>query len=239
MSASLSVVFDSSCGDPSRGCGAFAVARDSFACRLLKDLENKAFFDHAILRGSALYQPYIEGLHGLTRTTPPKDYDVLVNFGQYDQFRREQARWGGVKPASDPSFLIDYLRLFRVVKNPEVRFAVPPDRDGRYFVNIGGVYRGRPVDLMVENLPHTLESTARRIHDAPITGIAMDSGGRIAVHPLFNAHARALVYDPAAVGLDPAECQARFAKLSAKFPGLRLAEPELPPTAAIRCRPHP
>ena len=185
------------------------------------------------------YQPCIEGLHGLTRTTPPKDYDVLVNFGRYDQFRREQARWGGNKPASDPSFLIDYLRLFRVIKNPEVRFAVPPDRDGRYFVNIGGVYRGRPVDLMVENLPHTLENTAQRSPDAPITGMAMDSGGRIAVHPLFNAHARALVYDPAAVGLDPAECQARFAKLSAKFPGLRLAEPEPPPTSAIWCRPHP
>jgi hypothetical protein len=239
MSASLSVPFDSSCGDPSRGCGAFAFAPDPFSCRLLQDLERRAFFDNAILRGSALYQPYIEGLHGLTRTMPPKDYDVLVNFGRYDEFRREQIRWGGSKPASDPSFLIDYLRLFHVVKNPEVKFAVPPDRDGRYFVNIGGVYRGRPMDLMVENLPHTLESTARRIHDAPITGIAMDSRGRIAAHPLFEAHAKALVYDPATVGLDPAAYRERFEKLSRKFPGLRLAEPEPRSPPAFRCRPHP
>lgn len=219
--------------DPS---GGPAIVPDTFALALLNDLETRAHLGNAILRGSTLYQPYINALHGFSHQSKPGDYDVLAGFGDYDTFRRDQARWNKQSPA-DPRFLLDYLSLSGIIKKPEIRFASPPDAERRYFVNVGGVYKGHAIDLFVENIPHTLASVAQNT-EAPLTGISMDSQGNFKIHPLFTEHARRLVYDPH-TGYGPRNVpDARFEKLSAKFPGLQYAPP-VPAPPLVRTRPHP
>lgn len=204
---------------------------DSFGIRLLKDLERTPGFENAILRGSALYQPAIAAMHGFALPTQPKDYDVLVNFGRYDEFRRTQARTRGMSPSS-PLILLDYLNCHPILTNIDFKFARAPDRDGLYYINITGLYKKRPVDIIVQNLPHTLDSVATQ-NDAPITGIAMDSNGNIRTHPSFCDHAARLIYDPPA-HLDIQTRAQRFETLSAKFPGLRRMDDPAGPGYALR-----
>lgn len=226
-----------SCAGPPESLPLFFFEKTFFGIRLLKALEKDLGFENAILRGSSLYQPFIAKMHGLKFPAQPKDYDVLVNFGRYDEFRRAQARTGNMSPSS-PLILLDYLNCHPILTKIDFKLARAPDRDGHYYINITALYKKHPVDIIVQNLPHTLDGVATRINDGPITGVAMDSKGNVRTHPLFYDHANRLIYDPPS-HLDAETRAQRFETLSAKFPGLHRMDNSANPKHALRPTPAP
>lgn len=198
---------------------------DPFCLDLLKMIEKKLGLSNPVLRGSALYLPAIRALRWEASGEGPNDYDVLANFGAFEEFRRSQAAWNKRSPAA-PQNLLDYLNCRPVLKDVDYKLARAPDMSGNFFIEVTGVYKGRKVDLIVQNM-HLDPSTVARSTDAPITGIAMDSSGKVYEHPDFRAHAEGLFYCPSML-TDPEQGIQIFNKIKQRFPSLRRGERSSP-----------
>lgn len=205
------------------GAGESSVVRDPgidpFCFELLSVVQETLGFTNPVLRGSALYLPVIRGLRGEAAGGKLGDYDVLVNFGGFEEFRRSQARAFGRSPAAGQN-LLDYLNCRSVLKNADYKWASAPDCRGCYFIEVTGAYKGRAVDLIVQNAPLDPAVVARTT-DAPITGLAMDAQGKIHEHPDFRAHAEGLIYRPS-MHTDPVQALDLYRKMEQRFPGLRM-----------------
>lgn len=192
---------------------------DPVCLEVLSFIQKAYGFTNPVLRGSALYLPVIHALRGTNAAgTRPGDYDILVNFGDFEEFHRNQARY---QCSSGPAQnLMHYMNSRRGMSGVDYKFARAPDADGHVFIEITGIYKGKNIDLMVQNAPLDPACEARGT-DAPITGLAMNAGGEVFAHPDFFSHASALIYRPS-LSVHPTHVRGLYEKMEGRFPGLRL-----------------
>jgi hypothetical protein len=107
---------------------------------------------------------------------------------------------------------------------------------GAIFVGVDFVLDGKLISLGTDSRNDSFPTIALYA-DAPLNAIGMNAEGRIIAHPLFEVHVRERLFSPFS-GIDSATLSRRFAKMSAKLPGLTMSaaiERSVPPPGPVYC----
>lgn len=148
-------------------------------------------FENIILRGSSLYLPYLEILHG-EQMPEPSDMDALANFGDFEAYRHSDRRPDAV----------GYYCEARMLWNLHIDL-LPTSSHKNYRISFEKF--GKTCELILTNEPLDIRREIMCRNEAPIAAVfaVLDSGPsggktlRVMAHPLFEEHAKERLYRPA------------------------------------------